>query len=903
MMVHHTPCRAAVLALAVFLTLGGCAATAPRRQHAMDYERDSTLLNGTWEFLHEHADAEVWKPGVADGIEGWRPVELPGGNLGVGKKPANQKLQCVWLRRTFAVSAQDARRSPVLKWGRVAFGATAWINGAEVGSHVPSGPHTILVPKGVVREGRNEIVLRANGWGSLEKSKTGVPVMPVGADLHWGGCEPSVTDDIWLEFYGTAYIKYALAMPDLASKSVTFRIWLDSAGELPDATEVSVVVDGGRQSEVGPASGAGTVTGRQPVNIAVKLDSVQPWTPETPFLYEAHLRASAGGGVQDDMTFRFGMREIGLKAGHYRLNARPLWFRGSNLVHEWTWGGAFDNEVERYLVDEARAMNLNVFRTHTMPPDARWLEVADRRGMMFLAEFAVTYNYRDCAFTPKQWETFHRNTIEDARSWMTKIWNHPSVVMWVLTNEPRPFDAQWEAGPYHRFARELDPTRPCLRAGTPVLGTESAIDIHSCSNYCFYPEGQLLLELAERAKKRDPKRALCNSEYMNHLGNRREIVSRRLGRRDHPYRAQDYAECAMEHTEAMRRLQYDMILPYMYAGWPRFRKNNWRADYPTPMAAALQSSMAPVLASVDLFNRNYVVGAEVTTRLHFINELPEDVAGTVTVHVTPQNPLCVPDADALAAAVSRQEFEHEFKGDTITTTDISFKVPPDPGMYWLAVVLERPGVRAVVSQRTIRAYAAPTVPDGLERGGVHVVGKAPLLRKWLAARGIAADAPAARVMLVADAAVPAADDAAGVGRLRSFAEAGGRAVLMVDGTNVRDLPFDLQIAKGRSSSRVFLRANVQKIVHASLDGIDPEGLKCWNGLPGVISDNFLAGQGLRSGVRVLWGDTRSRIVLFSLPMGEGEIVVSLLRIPERLDPAKESYDPVAEELLLNMLNR
>jgi hypothetical protein len=44
-----------------------------------------------------------------------------------------------------------------------------------------------------------------------------------------------------------------------------------------------------------------------------------------------------------------------------------------------------------------------------------------------------------------------------------------------------------------------------------------------------------------------------------------------LGQDKHPDSALVYAECATEHTEAMRRLGFDCLLPYMYSGWTGMR--------------------------------------------------------------------------------------------------------------------------------------------------------------------------------------------------------------------------------------------------------------------------------------------------------------------------------------------
>ena len=50
------------------------------------------------------------------------------------------------------------------------------------------------------------------------------------------------------------------------------------------------------------------------------------------------MKLTSEGRVLDEVTFRFGMREIGVKDRNYKLNGKNLWLRGSNLVFEWNWG-------------------------------------------------------------------------------------------------------------------------------------------------------------------------------------------------------------------------------------------------------------------------------------------------------------------------------------------------------------------------------------------------------------------------------------------------------------------------------------------------------------------------------------------------------------------------------------
>ena len=96
----------------------------------------------------------------------------------------------------------------------------------------------------------------------------------------------------------------------------------------------------------------------------------------------------------DEATNRFGMREIDVVDGNYKLNGKSLWIRGSNLVHEWEWASVIDGNEVDYLVTEARELNTNAFRTHTQPPSPEWSSICDEYGTMLLAEFPLLYNYR-----------------------------------------------------------------------------------------------------------------------------------------------------------------------------------------------------------------------------------------------------------------------------------------------------------------------------------------------------------------------------------------------------------------------------------------------------------------------------------------------------------------------------
>ena len=150
----------------------------------------------------------------------------------------------------------------------------------------PIGPHAIVLPRGLLRAGANEILLKIPGWAALEKSKAGVPTIPVGADLFWGQRAPAIFDDIWVEFYDGLYFKWILAVPDPEGGRARFRVVIDGLGDRPPGARARVRVwpktahENGRRAA--PPAGVGEIdigvtTG--PIEIVVPMRGLRRWSP------------------------------------------------------------------------------------------------------------------------------------------------------------------------------------------------------------------------------------------------------------------------------------------------------------------------------------------------------------------------------------------------------------------------------------------------------------------------------------------------------------------------------------------------------------------------------------------------------------------------------------------------
>jgi hypothetical protein len=329
------------------------------------------------------------------------------------------------------------------------------------------------------------------------------------------------------------------------------------------------------------------------------------------------------------------------------------------------------------------------------------------------------------------------------------------------------------------------------------------------------------------------------------------------------------------------------------------------------MAAALHSSMAPVLASLETFDRNYVAGREVETSVVLINETHDDVSAKLDLYVTPRDPLFVPDADALAAAVWHDSKPVELPADSIAREMIRFHVPKIEGSYFLAAVLSRDGDAPVVSQRVVRAVNASATVASLKGRRVVLLGGDDVVRSWLTQHGckVVAQPADGDVILIWDAATLTDAERGMAPTLRAFAEAGGRIVVANQTswswTELADCRIGLPEFEWRNPV-VCSRAHAYEgIEHPLLTDVPATWLWRWNGLPGAIANEILLDDSpaLQQGRKLLWASKPEFTAALSLPIGAGEIVFCQLRLRDRIRRDGEPYDPVAERVLANLLTR
>lgn len=394
--------------------------------------RDWMNLNGTWEFgtgAQQVFDREINVPfcpqSELSGIHDPNPGDV------------------AWYRRRF-----EAPRSErlLLHFGAVDYGATVWVNGEEVAKH--EGGHTPFSAdiSRVVRDGANEIVVRAEdplGDRTIPRGKQYWTAKP---ETIFYTATIGIWQTVWLETLAEHSIGSLRLEPDPDAGAVTIHIQAEGR------KQVSVTLDG---EEVGNWTGTQTTCG-------IELSRRALWSPETPHLYEVEITLFDRAGRESDrVSSHFGLRKIETRDGKFWLNGQP-YFQRLVLDQGYFPDGlltAPSDSALRHDIELAKALGFNGARKHQKIEDPRWLYWADRLGLLVWEEMPNFHQHSSLA---------ERRLAAEWEAAVTRDRGHPCIVAWVPVNES--FGLQSVApdvasrfleGLYH-FTHDLDGTRPVV---------------------------------------------------------------------------------------------------------------------------------------------------------------------------------------------------------------------------------------------------------------------------------------------------------------------------------------------------------------------------------------------------------------------------------------------------------
>ena len=265
---------------------------------------------------------------------------------------------------------------------------------------------------------------------------------------------------VWLYSVPAVHVTDVTVVTDFdgTTGSVSYQV------ELSGSADVAVVLKDESGAVVATGNGAsGTLS----------VPNVKLWQPGNAYLYQLVAQAHQGSDVVDEYSVNVGVRTVRVVGNQFLINNEPFYFTGFGMHEDHVVKGKGHDNA--FLVNDFELLKwvgANSFRTSHYPYAEEVMDYADRHGIVVIDETAaVGFNQNFASmFGGEKFPTYgpetanektQANLLQAVRELITRDKNHPSVVMWSITNEaetgiPEAIDF---FKPAFELARQLD-SRP-----------------------------------------------------------------------------------------------------------------------------------------------------------------------------------------------------------------------------------------------------------------------------------------------------------------------------------------------------------------------------------------------------------------------------------------------------------
>ena len=216
-----------------------------------------------------------------------------------------------------------------------------------------------------------------------------------------------------------------------------------------------------------------------------EIEHVHLWHGrKDPYLYTAEVALIEGESVVDAVSTRFGCRTFEIDPDNgFILNGEEYPLRGvSRHQDRWGIGNALLPEHHEEDMDLICEMGATTIRLAHYQHDQYFYDLCDERGLVIWAEIP---------YISKHMPTGRENTISQMKELITQNYNHPSIVVWGLSNEISIAGSDEDLLENHKIlndlCHEMDPTRLTTIAAVSMCPlTDPYIQIPDVVSYNHY---------------------------------------------------------------------------------------------------------------------------------------------------------------------------------------------------------------------------------------------------------------------------------------------------------------------------------------------------------------------------------------------------------------------------------
>ena len=424
---------------------------------AQEFYPKNFSLNGTWNYHINH------EPQAINYIYNFSDKEptltLPNNWYKEGINHAG----IIWFKRQFNKSDLPNDLKHFVHFKGVDYLCDVWINEEHIGSHKGYFQSFEFDINDALKDGANTITVKVNsplenypehyslhktllrGIFSHHDTRPGGAWSAEGQDRNSGG----IWNDITIKSYDQHKIENLKVTPTLKENSVE----LDLAFALTRFQEKFFSFDSTKQVsvQVKPKNFEGE-SYEQSFNLNLKseqhlkmnLNDAKLWYTHDrgfPHLYELTLTVGS-----TKLTQEVGFKSLvqNKEKAHF-LNGTAIFLKGTNYISS-QYMSEMNEAALRKDLELMKAAHINTIRVHAHIEPERFYKLCDEMGFLVWQDYNLQWGYSDSP-------AFHKEAIKQAFEMVDLLYNHVSIYIWSMHNEP-PWNSEWMKWKYPDYDAE-----------------------------------------------------------------------------------------------------------------------------------------------------------------------------------------------------------------------------------------------------------------------------------------------------------------------------------------------------------------------------------------------------------------------------------------------------------------
>lgn len=439
-------------------------------------DRHRIVFNRDWRFsLGDHPGAEVRAYDDAS----WEPVALPHSFSLPYFRSARFYVGYGWYRKHFQTRPQWRGKRLFLEFEGAFQDAEIFVNGQRVGGHQGGYTGFSIDITNAVKTGDNVVAVRLNNnWNPRLAPRAG-------EHQFCGG----IYRDVYLLVANPLHVTWNgtfVTTPQVSAGSARANVKTEVRNDATRAkrcTVITTIVDPDNQV-VAEMRTTRTVPAATAITFDQTSNSIarpKLWHPDHPYLYSVYTTLLDGSKPVDDHISPLGFRWFQWTADRgFFLNGEHYYLRGANVHQDHAgWGIAITQAGVYRDVKLIKDAGFNFIRGSHYPHHPAFAEACDRLGLVFWSENVFwgkggygEEGYWNASAYPvheEDFQPFEESCQQQLREMIRINRNHPSIVIWSMTNEAF-FTENVDRAKnlvlsLVRLSHELDPTRPAAVGG------------------------------------------------------------------------------------------------------------------------------------------------------------------------------------------------------------------------------------------------------------------------------------------------------------------------------------------------------------------------------------------------------------------------------------------------------